>query len=182
MALIITLCWFIWKGRNRKIFEDQDPQLDHTLALALRDASDTWNELNTTSSPGIQDSARGTGTPRTNWLPPPEGFLKSNSDACYDDNLHICSIGVLIRDEFGIAHSGVAKILPALSPLHAESLAMKEAHALASNLGIQNIVFEIDNHDLYSYCKNKESHWQIYSVMKEIEVFKEGMDSVAYYW
>lgn len=96
--------------------------------------------------------------------------------------MHICSIGVLIRDEFGTAHSGVAKILPALSPLHAETLAMKEAHALTANLGITNIIFETDNLDLYSNCKNKDSHWKIHPVMKEIKRIKDGMNRVIYSW
>lgn len=67
------------------------------------------------------------------WRPPLEGVIKANSDASYDESRNLCSIGVILRDDQAMVQYGSGKILPALSPLHAKSLAMKEAHFLASN-------------------------------------------------
>lgn len=181
VALLLTLCWYIWKGRNLKTFEDWEPQPDHTLKLAISTASEMWSKLNNNSSTDIQDSARRVVNRILYWVPPPESFLKCNSNACFDTNLDLCSIGVILRDDQCNALSDAAKILPALSPLHAEALAMREAHVLTSNLGIK-IVFKIDNQELHSICKNKKMHWQIYLITKEIEDIRKNFDSNLYSW
>lgn len=85
----------------------------------------------------------------------------ANTDTSFDESRSICAIGIILRDDQGIIRSDVARILPAISIIHSEALALKEAHILATNLGIKHISFESDNQDLVAICKDKAKHWQI---------------------
>lgn len=149
--------------------------------MAINSAWESWTELQNNLSSDIHDSVK-LANQKSKWHPPPDGFLKCNTDACFDDHRRICAIGVILRDEHGKALSGSAKILPAASPLHAEAVAMKEAHQLITNLGIKNIIFESDNLDLIYNCKGTEKHWQISPVIHEIENLRKQADSVIYSW
>lgn len=140
ISLLLTLCWYIWKGKNGKAFEDVDPLPEQYLKLASSTTYDNWKELSTTNTSVPNSPSRATAIQRPHWLLPPEGFIKCNSDACFDGNLRLCSIGILMRDDHGNVIAGDAKVIPALSSLQAEAIAMKEVHFLALNLGIKNII------------------------------------------
>lgn len=111
-----------------------------------------------------------------------KGVVKANIDASFDEARKLCSTGVIFRDDLGLALTGSARIHPANSPLHAEILAMKEAHELANNLNLKYIIFESDNQELISCCKKKETHWQISPILKRIEELRGNFDTVAYSW
>lgn len=145
--LMLTLCWYIWKGWNLKLFEDQNLQPDSTLSLAINSASANLTELNRKTYLVPHDTNRAYIGCKSVWRPPPKGFPKANSDAIFDEAKNLCSIRVIMRDDQAVVLSGAARILPSLSHLHTKSLAMKEAHVLASNLGIKTIIFESDNQE-----------------------------------
>lgn len=182
VALLFTICWSIWKSRNAKLFEDQTPHPDFTLATANRLANESLAIQLKAGKLDNQATPSTTSAHRNNWLPPPEGLIKANTDAYFDESRNICAVGIILRDDQGIVRSGAARILPATSILHAESLALKEAHILAINMGIKHIIFESDNQDLVAICKEKSSHWQIYSTIKEIKEMKKNFEIVAYSW
>lgn len=59
---------------------------------------------------------------------------------------------------------------------------MREAHILASNLGIKEIIFESDNQQLITICKKSDTQWQIDPVMRRIEELQQKFDKVIYSW
>lgn len=181
-SLLFTLCWYIWKGRNLKIFEDHDPQPELTLSVAIKTSYDYLKEISNNECRDSKADFKTKPAPKSRWRPPPEGFIKANNDACFDDLGKICSIGVILRDDQGYMRSGTAKILPALSPLHAEALAMKEAHLLAHGLGLKELIYESDNQDLVHSCKKIATHWQISPIINEIDTVRLQFDTVAYSW
>lgn len=180
IAMLFTICWTIWKGRNSKLFEDHEPQPDFALSTAIRLAYENFTDSNSRKLPDSRNHSNFLATRRTTWLPPPEVLVQAKVDVSFDEPISLCSIRVLLRDDQGTVLSGSARILPAISPLHTESLALKEAHVLASNLNIKSIIFESDNQDLIATCKNKEKHWQIHPIIQEIESLRQKFDTVAY--
>lgn len=51
---------------------------------------------------------------------------------------------------------------------------------MVTNLGISCVIFETDNQELHSICKKLQGSWQIYPIMKEIEVLKKKIDIPIY--
>ncbi|KAJ1429162.1 Reverse transcriptase-like [Sesbania bispinosa] len=68
------------------------------------------------------------------WRPPKEDVLKLNIDASWSPANRFAVIGIIVRDSSGYLVSGLAKRIPAASPMAAEALALREAIHLAHNL------------------------------------------------
>lgn len=181
VTMLLTLCWHIWKGRNNAVFKAHNPQPEITISSAIASANSSFTELRKKSTPIPQKETSPNTTSRSKWFPPPERVLKENINVSFAENRNLCSIGVILRNDQGFALSGAAIILPAISPLHAESLAMKEAHELANNLSIKSIIFESDNQELITICK-KPTHWKIAPIVNQIEELKCNFETVAYSW
>ena len=77
------------------------------------------------------------------WKKPPEGIIKVNVDASYDEDVGYRSTGVVIRDGgvIAAAHSFVPHVIDALMT---EAYALKEGLLLAQNIGSNRIVIQPD--------------------------------------
>ena len=93
---------------------------------------------------------------RTGWQKPPEGIIKVNADASFDDDVGYGSTRVVIRDHSGgviaVAHSFISHVIDA--PM-AEAYALKEGLLLAQSIGGNRIIIQSD-------C------------MEVVEIMKEG--------
>lgn len=91
---------------------------------------------------------------RTTRRPP---YVKCNTDVVFDQQKKICAIAAIFRDHHGNIITGSSKILPVDSLLAAEALAMKEAHRIAANCGMEEVIFESECSDLVYACENNKS-------------------------
>lgn len=83
---------------------------------------------------------------KTRWTPPPEGWLKINSDGSFDCDLGQGVGAAVVRDHSGIVLAATARRYgPIHDPLVAEVLAACDGVKLAKQLGLSDIILESDN-------------------------------------
>ena len=79
------------------------------------------------------------------WSPPPECFLKINTDGAFREASRSGGWGFIIRNERGEdLVAGAGKLKAVSSPLHAEALAMYHAITKAATMGCQKVILETD--------------------------------------
>ncbi|KAK9991337.1 hypothetical protein SO802_026322 [Lithocarpus litseifolius] len=85
--------------------------------------------------------------PMTHGGPPPYfPWYKVNTDATVFKNSNSFGIGVVVRDHEGSVLAALSKHLPLpLGPLEAEAKAMEESISFATDIGIQEAIFETDS-------------------------------------
>ncbi|XP_057756413.1 uncharacterized protein LOC130975673 [Arachis stenosperma] len=76
------------------------------------------------------------------WRPPPQDWLKLNTDAAFSDETKTGATAAVIRDYQGNMLGGIVNKIIARSTLSAEAQAIREAIILANNLGIQKATIE----------------------------------------
>ncbi|XP_050220937.1 uncharacterized protein LOC126671230 [Mercurialis annua] len=99
LQLACFVCWYIWKCRNKLLFENEIQSEEQVV----RDAVAAYQEyagINQTFSSSYSDQH--VLSPQSSWLPPPRGFIKLNYDAS-TARLHQCGfIATVARDSDGI--------------------------------------------------------------------------------
>ncbi|POO01226.1 Ribonuclease H-like domain containing protein [Trema orientale] len=99
------------------------------------------------------------------WLPPPEGWLKINSDACSREG---GSVGaVLARDDTGNIVLAKSAFFHFEDPLVAESAAFLEGIRLAVDNGLNHVLFEVDCEAVALALKGamEDVSWEAHSLL-----------------
>ena len=112
----MTTCWYLWKWRNKTIFEVdfQRPYNPNILIQRfVRDIED-YNLEHLHRGSKVKDIIY------IGWKRPHEGWIKLNSDAACKDLRHIFSCGGIFRDADGQWIKGYTKKIVACDALHAE--------------------------------------------------------------
>ena len=85
----------------------------------------------------------------THWVPPSNLWFKVNTDVAIFKNLGTVGIGTMIRDHVGTVIAALSQYLHlSLGPLEAEAKAMGVAVSFAWDVGIQEVIFETDSHEM----------------------------------
>lgn len=179
IALCCTL-WSIWKGRNNAVFRGEKPkplEVIHKANLLHMDYFSYWQKNNQRSPPrSVALSSN------RNWSPPCQGSAKINTDASYNDFKKSARAGIIARNEFGDVITGLTKAFPAISPLMAEALSLREAMAFAGNLGISSIEIENDCLELIKACKGEINRGEIFNILKDIHHLKGSFQQIKFVW
>jgi ribonuclease HI len=89
------------------------------------------------------------------WKPPPEGWVKVNSDGSFDGCVGCGAGAAVIRDHQGAVVAAQARWYgPMQEALVAEAAAARDGLELARQLGMAKIIFECDNSVLVSALKS----------------------------
>lgn len=124
LALVATICWYIWKGRCAVVFENSklDPLATMSKAGAL--VSDFWkaNGWTFSFSNQVDDAPLG----NNQWLPPCDNCFKANSDGAFIEGKKQAGIGVIIRDYTGSLIESLCCTSPAHSAFMVEALALRK--------------------------------------------------------
>ncbi|KAF7822040.1 putative ribonuclease H-like domain, reverse transcriptase zinc-binding domain-containing protein [Senna tora] len=177
---LFCLLWSIWRGRNAKVFEGENP--DPTLALC-RAKNDCKRYIEAVVDDKTDRIPQGVENSRVvKWKPPSKDVLKLNVDAATDIERSKGAIAVVVRDDLGDLLTGLAKRIACLSALQAESLALKEALTFAKALDIRRIIIESDCQQVVSSFNTHSYPWQCASIFKECQALLNGFDHVEVRW
>jgi ribonuclease HI len=112
----MTTCWYLWKWRNKTIFEADFIRPNNPISLIWRfvqDIEDCNLEL-VRKGPKLNEIIY------IGWKRPQEGWIKLNSDGACKDMGVIAGCGGLFRDSDGRWIKGYTKKIGACDALHAE--------------------------------------------------------------
>ncbi|KAL0012228.1 hypothetical protein SO802_007336 [Lithocarpus litseifolius] len=88
----------------------------------------------------------------THWLPPLPTQYKANSDGAIFQDTGLAGIGVVIRDFEGMVLAALSERIPLPSTVEdVEALACRKAISFSIELGLQDVVFEVDSEIIYRH-------------------------------
>ncbi|XP_026435214.1 uncharacterized protein LOC113332934 [Papaver somniferum] len=175
MTLAATKCWFIWKERCLRIFEDKS-RTPIQLALDISKHYEYWYPMTLNSLNQTQDK---TIKAIPHWTFPIKNTFKLNCDASSLSEKTNAGFGFVLRNwtrTFKGAESGIFRTSTAEE---AEALALLQAAKWAKLHNIQHLVIEGDNMATIRYLQGKEStiQWQSIAILDEVKNLVEQMIS-----
>ncbi|XP_050207258.1 uncharacterized protein LOC126656694 [Mercurialis annua] len=142
LSLCCFLCWFIWKFRNKKLFENEDGS-EIQVTNAATSAFHEFKDINQSASPAsvqLQSPEL-----QLSWSPPPLGYIKINYDAATSKDHHCGFIAALARTSTCTVISPFnAYFRHIWDPGILEFLALREAMNWAVSCRWSHVIFEGD--------------------------------------
>lgn len=125
-AVVVTICWAIWKARNDKHWNKKQVSLNSVIAMAKQYLGQ-WKEAQSRSSEALTQSFYA-GDGASSWVKPQVGTIKATVDAALFEEQPAYGIGLVARDAEGELVQATALYCEGVtSPVLAEALAIKEA-------------------------------------------------------
>ncbi|XP_072074440.1 uncharacterized protein [Arachis hypogaea] len=116
------------------------------------------------------------------WRPPPQGWLKLNTDAAFSNVTKTGAAAAVIRDHQGNVLGGTVNKITARSTLSAEAQAIREAIILANNIGLQKVTIESDNQVLVKTLKIGSTIWEVDPIIQDIRTIQREMSNCGFTW
>ena len=132
-----TLLWIWWKERNTANQGKRIRNLGEILYSFQFLFSQFWEHLKKRKEKKQSKMQV--------WSPPPEDFLKINSDGAFREMTRSGGWGFILRNEMGKALiAGAGPLHDIANPLQAEAMAMYHAIQEVARMGCQNLILETD--------------------------------------
>ncbi|XP_026458707.1 uncharacterized protein LOC113359256 [Papaver somniferum] len=165
-APVATKCWFIWKERFLKIFEDKSITPEQ-LALDITRHYDYWHltRLHTLAQSQVRHIK-----PIPYWKFPEVNTVKINCDAsCISENTN-AGFGFVIRNRTGTLKAAESVIFRTSTAEEAEALTLLQATNWAITNNLQHLVIEGDNQAIIKHLQGKDSTipWQSLAILEEV--------------
>jgi ribonuclease HI len=146
----MTTCWFLWKWRNKSIFEDDFQQPNNPI-LAIHNFTRGMDLCSTQlPHPNIQRKE----TIYIGWKKPPEGWIKLNSDGACKRGGESSGCGGLFRNSDGRWIKGYFKKIGVCDAFHAELWGMYLGLDMAWKERIPQLIVESDSKILIDIVTN----------------------------
>ncbi|GKV26433.1 hypothetical protein SLEP1_g35733 [Rubroshorea leprosula] len=138
-SIFLATIWYLWKSRNKLIFEEQRVS---PLAIVQQASKLAWEiKLAFAAQATLISKA-----PRwISWSPLPQNFFKLNTDGSHDHSLGKAIAGGLLRDHHGHWYHGFATNVGITTSFLAELWGCREGLKLAISLGVQQLILEMDS-------------------------------------
>ncbi|GJW17638.1 reverse transcriptase [Tanacetum coccineum] len=168
LSVFATICWFIWRSRNSFVFDNVSLSSHNTLASISAQLNDFHkfvvfrSSMSASSAPTNLDS---TSQPSLQWIPSHGLSVKLNCDAAFKHS-NVAFV-IVVRDSTGYLRYVLGNTWHAISPLHAEIIAVHYACSLASNRGWFNATVESDSQ---LACSESTLPWSIVDLMDDIRL------------
>ncbi|XP_058222888.1 uncharacterized protein LOC131332605 [Rhododendron vialii] len=154
-AILATLCWMLWKGRNTAYFDKKfwtcstTVEKVITLCEEFKAATEMVHSLPRLSTPPHPSS----------WLPLPPNVIKLNVDGAVNKKNGISGVSIVARKHFGeILGSISIPFAGFLSPRSTEALGFREALVTAAIKGFSEIIVESDSLQHMAFVKTTADH------------------------
>ncbi|XP_026419709.1 uncharacterized protein LOC113315663 [Papaver somniferum] len=166
MALAATKCWFIWKERCLRIFEDKS-RTPEQLALDITCHYDYWHptHLHTLAQPQVRHIE-----PIPYWQFPEVNTVKINCDASWTSENTNAGFGFVIRNWTRNFKGAVSGIFRTSTAEEAEALTLLQATNWAITNNLQHLVIEGDNQAIIKYLQGQDSaiQWKSLTILEEV--------------
>ncbi|KAH9727241.1 rnase h domain-containing protein [Citrus sinensis] len=162
IEVMVAICWTIWFGRNKFLFEGK--KMEPLLTISRAEA--------------MVEAYR-----RQVWSPPPDNTFKVNVDAAVNFERQKAGLGVVIRDSCNKVKVAVVK-----STLFTGDVKTVEAEAVewglvvAKSVAFQCIMVELDCQEVVKLINNKEgSRTEVMWVISEIQSLSKDFQNIGFY-
>lgn len=150
------ILWRIWKNRNELCFKDKEYTVEEVLRRAVEDTEE-WQLRKQGENRANESSTRILTNEK--WKPPPQCWVKCNTDAAWQSEGNRCSIGWALRNDKGTVIWMCARALPKVkNVLEAELEAMRWAVTSMSRFRYKKVIFESDAQSLINLI-NSDEEW-----------------------
>ncbi|KAM7268175.1 hypothetical protein ACFE04_010341 [Oxalis oulophora] len=140
LQLFFTTCWWIWRNRNKVIFENMCELIPNAVKNLFR-----WFSFQNLLARSKNQLPIICLRSEVLWKPPGEGLCKINCDATFIKSGNFNHFGIVARNfkgEIIRACCGTSGLVESI--LHAETGAVWQAVSLALRLGFPSILIETD--------------------------------------
>ncbi|KAH9717651.1 reverse transcriptase domain-containing protein [Citrus sinensis] len=179
IEVMVAICWTIWYGRNKFLFEGKkmEPLLTISRAEAVVEA------YRRVKQPPLDPEAKYSSKNQQVWSPPPDNTFKVNVDAAVNFDRQKAGLGVVIRDS-----SNKVKVAAVKSTLFTGDVQTTEAEAVewglvvAKSAAFQCIMVESDCQEVVKLINNNEgSRTEIMWVISEIQSLSKDFQNISCY-
>ncbi|XP_026452989.1 uncharacterized protein LOC113353675 [Papaver somniferum] len=175
MTLAATKCWFIWKERCLRVFENKTRTTEQ-LALAISRHFAYWHPENRVTT---HETNNITQTRDIYWNLPAVNTLKLNRDTSWLSEITNDGFGFIIRNWIGTFQAAEIGWCRTFSVEEAEALALLRATQCATKNNIQNLVIEGDNQATIWYLQGKATtvRWKCIAILEEVKLLANQLVS-----
>ncbi|XP_026390283.1 uncharacterized protein LOC113285687 [Papaver somniferum] len=178
MVFTATKCWFIWKERFLRVFENKC-RTPEKLALDIQRHYEYWHPLTLSSvSPSpLHNSIRIQSRPYWNF--PIRNFYKLNCDASWISANTNAGYGFILRNWSGSFRAVGMGSCRTESAEEAEVVALLQATQWAITHNLQNLTIERDNLNTIKYLQGTHTSigWKCLEVLDEVKKLTENLIS-----
>ncbi|KAL0884927.1 hypothetical protein Bca101_008909 [Brassica carinata] len=169
--LVPWILWFMWKARNKYVFENFAGNPVDLLSQVVAAA----REWETSQLPA------GKSKPSK----PPEIHAQvsavAQSDAAWIESSHIAGLGWTIKST-GQQRKESRGVSFVASSLIAEGLALRDAMDACRSMGLKEVRFESDSAQLIKAINGKEPKLELYCIVEDIHSMAKEFEVVVFVW
>ncbi|XP_026452116.1 uncharacterized protein LOC113352520 [Papaver somniferum] len=175
MALEATKCWFIWKERCLRVFENKN-RTPEQLTIDITRHFAYWHPENRKQNKAISSKKT---IRNINWTLPSTNTNKINSDASWLSEITNTGFGFILRNWTGTFQAATVGSCRTFSPEEVEAVAHLRATQWVVTNKIQHLVIEGDNQTTINYLQGKEStvQWQCLAMLEEVKLLADQLVS-----
>ncbi|KAK8985572.1 hypothetical protein V6N11_068825 [Hibiscus sabdariffa] len=161
-----TILWNNWTYRNRRLFAPEAICSESILHRSMRMVEEFNRACSMLRKGYLQAPLHGHVTAQ--WEPPPEGWIKVNSNGSRNTSMGMSTCGGVGRDSNSRYCFGFAKDIGVCSCLEAKLWGIYEGLAIAWSLSCPRIIIETDSREVYDTILSFNSRENGSSVLSSI--------------
>ena len=168
-TIFMVACWYLWKWRNKNIFEEdfQRPNNPTNVILKMTMEIDSCEQTHVTGWTHQKD------TLFIGWKWPRDGWVKLNCDGAQKSSINLSGCGDLLRDSNGDCLISYARKIGACDEFHTEMWAMYLGLELAQRRRITHLQVESDSKVLVDMITgNCNINGSVPTLIRRIREFK----------
>lgn len=165
------ILWFLWKARNKYVFENFAGKPAETLSMAIAAARE-WEIAQWAIEKKYHPRAPGT------------PFLAASviqSDAAWEATSNNAGLSWILKTE-DQSMTGMKGVSFISSALIAEGLAMREAMAACKLKGLRKVRFESDSSQLITAINRNEPPLELYGIVQDIVCLARDFEIASFFW
>ncbi|XP_043710521.1 uncharacterized protein LOC122659481 [Telopea speciosissima] len=174
------MCWSLWIIRNDRIFKRKSWTPEEVINHAQM-ACEEFGKLSQSLICTSQSLVESPSTDQRQWIPPPHGQVKLNTDAALPRGESNGGIGFIIRNDLGHSILAISDPVTMSNILMGKSMAVRAGLLVAVEAGVSHIMVESDCAALISYINGDDpAPLSIGSFIHDIRCLASQFTSIAF--